>query len=277
MALNGTDPGFTYDPIKGIVPRDKGPVGGKSPDVRGGSLESYPNEPRIYDNPPPGQGSQIPTDGTTNGANLPMDWSSMLGLYGLPADVQAKVNSIFAQTNDVNQATALALAYIRGTSWYAHTYPGIQEGLANGTVSNEADYRSYLNNVNILAHQYLGRDISGQEVADYLKQGFNVDRIGRVYAGAAIANTNSNEWQYVAGAFDENGRLSDTEKTALGQEQAGIDSALGQRVQQRLARAQQRMEGVFRGSLATTGLGTSQSGGLVATTLGKSQAPDVAA
>jgi len=199
----------------------------------------------------------------------------MLGIYGLPPDVAAKVNSIFTTTTDVSQATALALAYIRGTSWYDQVYPGIKEGIANGTVSNEADYRNYLNNANILSKQYLGRDISGSEIADYLKQGFNVDRIGRIFQGGAIAQTNGQDWRYVTGAFDENGPLSSDEQSALGQEQAGIDTALGQRVQRRLALAQQRLQGVFQGSLATTGLTTS-NGRLASTTLGAPQTPDVA-
>lgn len=246
--------GFTITPDGKIVPKPKTPTTPAGPAVPGGSPEP----------------ANDPLHGYTN-----TDWSAMLGIYGLPPDVQSKVNQIFNTTTDVNQATSLALAYIRGTPWYERVYPGIKEGLANGTVSNEADYRNYLNNINILSKQYLGRDISGQEIAGYLKQGFNVDRVGRIFQGGAIASTNGQDWRYATGAFDAQGPLTNQEQQALGQEQAGIDTALGQRVQRRLALAQQRLQTVFQGSLATPGLTTS-SGRLASTTLG-AKAPDVAA
>jgi hypothetical protein len=257
---DGGGGGVTVSPTGQIITYVQGQINPQTPPVG-----SQPGAPTLTN---PG--------GTSTGSSSgPTDYSSMLGIYGLPPDVAAKVQQIFSQATDVSQATALALAYIRGTSWYAKTYPGIQEGLANGTVSNEADYRQYLNNVNILAKQYLGRDISGQELAGYLHQGFNVDRISRIFQGGAIAQTNGQDWRYATGAFDENGRLTGDEQAALGQEQAGIDTALGQRVQRRLALAQQRMQTVFGGSLATPGLSTS-GGRLASTTLG-AKAPDVAA
>ena len=253
-------------------------MGGPSPDARDNpGTEGVPNGGAASNT----GGNTFTTSGGGGngggggGTTAPTDWSSMLGIYGLPPDVAAKVNQIFTTATDVSQATALALAYIRGTSWYAQTYPGIQEGIARGVVSNEADYRSYLNNVNNLAKQYLGRDISGSELAGYLGQGFNVDRIGRIFQGGAIAQTSGQDWRYTTGAFDDQGALTSDEQTALGQEQAGIDTALGQRVQRRLALAQQRLQGVFQGSLATTGLSTS-NGRLTSTTLG-AKAPDVAA
>jgi hypothetical protein len=123
--------------------------------------------------------------------------------------VQSKVNQIFAQTGDVNQATALAMAYIRGTPWYAQTYPGIQEGIARGVIGNEADYRSYLNSVNGLTQQYQGRQVGSDELAGYLQQGFSVDHVGRLYAGKAYVGANRNDIQYATGAFDAQGPLSD--------------------------------------------------------------------
>jgi hypothetical protein len=263
----------TVDDGGNIVPA----VGGPSPGARDNpGTESFPNQnPNGGDAGTGGQGGGTGAGGSTTTTTAPTDWSSLLGIYGLPPDVAAKVAAIFSQTTDVSQATALALAYVRGTSWYAQTYPGIQEGIARGIIGNEADYRSYLNNVNILAKQYLGRDISGQELSDYLKQGFNVDRISRIFQGGAIAQTNGQDWRYATGAFDSQGALTGDEQAALGQEQAGIDTALGQRVQRRLALAQQRMQTIFQGGLATPGLSTS-SGRIASTSLG-SQANDVAA
>jgi hypothetical protein len=205
------------------------------------------------------------------------DYSNFLGVYGLPGDVQTKVAQIFGNTPDVSQATALAMAYVRGTTWYAQTYPGIQEGIARGVISNEADYRNYLNNVNTLTKQYLGRDVGANEIGDYLKQGYDVSRIGRIYQGGAIAKTSANDWNYTAGAFDANGPFTADEQTALGQEQAGIDTLLGQKVQRRLDLAKQRMSAVFGGSDATPSLSLA-NGRLAAPGLAGGTAPnDIAA
>lgn len=227
--------------------------------------------------------NQHPADGGPGPQYVPAttpvtDYSSFLNIYGLPGDVQNKVNQIFQNTPDLNQATALAMAYVRGTPWYATTYPGIQEGIAKGVIGNEADYRNYLTNVNMLTKQYLGRDISGQEIGDFLKQGYDPTRIGRIYQGGAIAKTNAGDWNYATGAFDANGALTADESAALGQEQAGIDTALGQKVQRRLDLAKQRMSAVFGGQLATPSLslanGRLSAPGLAA---GATATPDVAA
>jgi len=101
-------------------------------------------------------------------------------------EVQSTVNQIFASTADVNQATSLAMAYIRGTPWYAQTYPGIQEGIAKGVINNEADYRSYLNSVNTLTQQYQGRQVGSSELAGYLQQGFSVDHVSASLCGTGV-------------------------------------------------------------------------------------------
>lgn len=272
------DPGgqqFTFDPQKGIVPVYK--------DASGNVIDPAAVAKSIADNPQASKGGYEGSEPmgappTGSAGNVPGgDYGSYLGVYNLPADVQAKVNEIFQNTPDVSQATALAMAYIRGTSWYGEHYHGIQEGIARGVISNEADYRAYMNQANLLTHQYLGRDISSDEMSNFLSQGYDLTRVGRVYQGAAIVNTNSADWNQVAGAFDtEGGAFTDAEKTALGQEQAGIDSELGQKIQRRLQLAQQRLQTVFRGQLATPGL-TSTSGRLQSTTLGGQQNNDVSA
>jgi hypothetical protein len=184
-------------------------------------------------------------------APTPVDWSSYLGLYGLPADVQKELNAIFTRTPDVNQATALALAYVRGTPWYAQTYPGIQEAIAKGIVRDEAGYRQAQNGYNQVFRQYNNRDLTAEEFAGYLKEGVSADTIGRRFQGAATATVYGNDWQYAEGNFGE-GRLSDEEKTAYGRQTAGLDSELGQRVQRRLDLAKERIRTVFSGTLATS-------------------------
>lgn len=233
--------------------------------------EIVPVDAKIYDTEP---GQYVPSGDKTTGS-VPTDYSAFLNIYNLPADVQSKVNQIFGQTGDVNQATALAMAYIRGTPWYAQTYPGIKEGIAKGVISNEADYRSYLNNVNNLTQQYQGRHVGSDELAGYLQQGFSVDHVGRLYAGKAYVGANRNDIQYATGAFDSQGRLNDQELAALGNENAGLDSELGQRIQNRLDLARQRIRTAFSSSLATTGLSTA-NGRLQATSLGGNSS-DVAA
>jgi hypothetical protein len=239
---------------------------------KGGNIVPVGNDPSIRDAPGSGTGTQVP--GTHTGTQA-IDYSSFLGIYGLPPDVQAEANKIFANTTDVNQATQLALAYVRGTDWYAKTYPGIKEGIARGVVSNEADYRGYLNTVDTLTKQYYGRAVSSDEVAGYLQQGFNPDYVGRLFAGKAYTGANFNNIQYAAGNFGDTGRLTDPELVALGNENAGIDSELGQRIQNRLTVAQQRIRSIFSGTEATPALSLA-NGRLQATSLG-AQSPDVGA
>jgi hypothetical protein len=212
--------------------------------------------------------------GATVGTAL-ADPGAFLGLYGLPSDVASKVNEIFVKNPDVGTATQLAMAYIRGTPWYAQTYPGIQEGIARGVIGNEADYRKYLNDINNLTQQYQGRHVGSDELVGYLGQGYTTTHVGQLYAGTAWANANKADVQYTTGAFDT-GQLSPAELAALGNENAGLDSELGQRLQNRLNLAQQRLRGVFSGSLATPGLSTA-NGRLQATSLGGKTSPDVGA
>lgn len=188
------------------------------------------------------------------------DYSNFLGVYGLPVDVQNKVAQIFGNTPDVSQATALAMAYVRGTTWYAQTYPGIQEGIAKGVISNEADYRNYLNNVNNLTKQYYNRDVSGAEIAGYLKSGYDASYVGKIYGGDAFVNANRNNIQYLSGAFGDTGQLTGDQLTALGRENSGIDTVLGQKLQNALQITQQRFQKVFQGQSVAPGLSMGPNG-----------------
>lgn len=222
-----------------------------------------------------------PAGGGGGGGAPAPDWAaSFFAGLGLPPDVVAQVNKIFGQYSDVNAASAAALAYIRGTPWYAQTYPGIAEGIQKGLVSNEADYRNLLNQQSQLYNQYLGRSITGAEFAANLGEGVNLSTVGGRLQGAALVGTYGNDWRYALGAFDENGQPTAAETKALGEETAGLDTPLGQQVKRRLDLANQRMATVFRGTLATPGLSTANgrlsAPGLAPTGGGGSQA-DVAA
>jgi len=186
--------------------------------------------------------------------------------------VAAKVNDIFSKTSDVNQATALAMAYVRGTQWYAQTYPGIQEGIARGVVSNEADYRAYVNQLQQMNQQYYNTDITSQQIADYLKAGYSVGHVGQLFQGHAYAQANQHDLNYLLGAFG-NGQLSSADLETLGQEKAGLDSAMGQKLQNLVQTAGQRMQTIFNGQVASPSL--SQGAGGPA--LSGQRTPDVAA
>lgn len=185
---------------------------------------------------------------------------SALGFYGLPSDVQSEVDQIFANTADVNAATALALAYIRGTNWYTQTYPGIQAGISNGTVGNEGDYRNYVNQINQLTQQYYGRQATSQDIQNFLGQGFSVGRVGQGFQGQAITQANSQDWRYLTGAYANNGPFTTDQASALGNEQAGIDTTAGQLAQKVLAKAQQIQTKLFSGTLATPSLSVGTNG-----------------
>lgn len=231
---------------------------------------AQPASPGQYDPANPNTQPNQPTvnwDGT--------DFASYLGIWGLPADVQARVLQIFQSTQDASVAAQLAMAYIRTTGWYAQTYPGIQTAEAKGLVNNEADYRALLNQQSQIYQQYLGRAITADEFSANLNEGVNNATIGQRLQGAAIAQTNAGDWRMLFGAFGDQGsnQLSDSDLTALGQEQAGLDTPMGQILQRRLQQAQTRIQGVFKGSLATPSL--SLSGGTLQS--GAQKPPDIAA
>lgn len=231
--------------------------------------------PLPTDTPP--QAPEAPAPPSEAGTGLPsLDWASaFFASLGLPPDVVAKVNQIFSQYSDVNAASAAALGYIRGTPWYAQTYPGIAEGIRKGVISNESDYRQLLNQQSQIYRQYLGRDVTAGEFAANLGEGTNLSTIGGRLQGAALAGTYGQDWRYTLGAFDT--APTDTELKALGEETAGLDSALGQRVKRRLDLAQQRLAGVFQGTLAAPNLSLTNNGRLLAPGLSAGRSADVAA
>jgi hypothetical protein len=209
----------------------------------------------------------------TPGADQPgvvdqTDWSSYLGLYGLPADVQKELNAIFQRTPDVTQATQLALAYVRGTAWYGMTYPGIQEAIAKGIVRNEADYRAQFNDWDQMTRQWTNRPLASNEFADYLKEGVSRDTVAKRYEGAALANTYGNDWRYYSGAFGT-GRMSDAQTGTLGQQEAGLGSSEGIGLQKMIQDARTKLARAFDGVLATgplQGIGEAQQ---------RAQTPDI--
>lgn len=144
-------------------------------------------------NPPPGSGTYDPY-GPGGVAYFGPDWGSgphtpppppdITG-WGLPPDLAAQMQQMLAQGYSVDEI----LAYIRGTPWYAQTYPGIQQGISLGLIGNESDYRSYLNQANQLYRRYYGRDITSDEMAGLLASGASLGFIGEQLQTSALYKT----------------------------------------------------------------------------------------
>lgn len=213
--------------------------------------------------------------GGTGGGTGADDWITSM-FPTMPEADRAVIRNIFAQETDSARAAQRAIAYIRSTTWWAQTYPGFNDGFSKGLYQDERGYRSLLNDYNQVYHQYLGRDITGAEMAQYLAQGTNPNTVGNIFQGAAIQKANAPDWEYTTGAFDPQGKLTAPEETAYGQELAGIDSPLGQAVMRRLQLAQKRLEAVFSGSAGSPNFGLGNTG-LAASSLARGQTPDVSA
>lgn len=223
---------------------------------------SLPNSPA-----PAGSGTNTNKPTSSASSNPPLDWNAYLQNWGFPTDIVNELDRIFRTYNDPNQASAAALAYIRGTDWYSQTFPGINEGIKLGVINNEGDYRSYTNTVNDLYNRYYGRNVSGQEVAGLLGKGYSTSRVNGVLGGDAWAKVNGPDVQFLLGAEDENGQATPDQLQALGQQNSGIDSLVGAELQKRLDVAKQRLAVAFQGSLATPSLKLLNGGGLSAPSL----------
>jgi hypothetical protein len=210
---------------------------------------------------------------TTGGEN----WAAAyFGSFGLPPDVVKKVNEIFGKYDDTERAVQFALAYIRGTPWYAETYPGIQFGIAKGIISNEQEYRQYVNAVDVLTRRYQGRNVFGTEVASWLHEGFSPELIGLRFQGSANVATFGQDYRYYLGAFGE-GQPSQQEMQALGEQQAGLENPMGLRLKRALDQALTRYQKLFEGQAATPSLSLGKQGLNAPSLLGGRTTPDVGA
>ena len=201
-----------------------------------------------YGNPTPLLGQA--NAGGGQAAAAPVDWLAYLTDFGFPADVVAQIVAIFARTSDPATAALLAQRYVRSTPWFATAFPGFQDAVNKGFIRDERDYMARRNQFNQVYRQYAGRDMTLAEYAQYIGEGIGADVLGKRFEGAAYASTYGNEWQYLLGAFGDTGRASSEELKAAGEQQAGLSSPLGLKLQQRLAQAQQRIQAVFSGNLA---------------------------
>lgn len=151
-----------------------------------------------------------------------IDWSAVLGEYGLPADIVAELNRIFRVTDyDPTTAVPIAQAYLRGTSWYAQTYPRIQDGINAGLFQDERGYRSYQNQVDQIYQQYYGRIATPSEAASYMATGKSINQVAQQFQAEAFKGTISDPLRVL---------FTDAELSAYANQAAGIDTQLGQRI-----------------------------------------------
>ena len=199
----------------------------------------------------------------TTGASIPIggtDWADAFwGSLGLPQSLINQINDALAKVTDPTQAMAVGQNLLRSSDWYKQTFPGIANGIQQGLFTDETGYRSYVNQLNNLYQQYYNRAISSDEVTGYLQSGRSATYVGNVLQGNALAQTQAPQLQYEQGAFGE-GRLTDQQLQAYGQEQAGIDTPLGQQIQLRIQQAQKRLQTIAQGTLAAPNLSLGAQG-----------------
>lgn len=185
----------------------------------------------------PATSSTSSSSGSSSGGSTapataaPPDWDTILGEYGLPSDVIAQLNNIWtAAGSNVSAAVTLAQAYIRGTTWYAQTYPGIQQGINAGLFTDEQSYRAYENQVDQIYQQYWGRPATSAELNARITSGQSVSQVANQFQSGAILGNISDPLK---------GLFTADELKAYSNEQAGIDTALGQQISQEANMASQ--------------------------------------
>lgn len=224
---------------------------GQAP-VAGAGSGATPGPP-VFVNPGGtyGGGQNTPPPTTT-----PVNWAqTYFGDLGLPANVQTQINGLFAQYPDDPQlAIQLAKQLVRGTPWFAQTFPGFFEGIRAGLFSDETGYRGYVNAANVFTMQYFNRPITTTEIESALHQGLSPEIIGRTYEASAISQAQGPEIQYQLGAFGDQGTQTPQQLgqsvTDVSRQQAGLGSVVGAKAQAALDRATKRMQTLFQGQLA---------------------------
>lgn len=218
----------------------------------------------------------------------PTDYSSLFTFFGLPSDLVGTINKMMAQYISsgmtIDDATTQILGYIRGTPWYAQTYPGIAYGLSSGlfdeTQDMEVQYRKYVNEADQYSQQYLGSNVSSADIVKLLQSGTSAAVYGKQLEGQSYANAYTQDWNNILEPFGTgqfgNGPLQPNQALALGEEQVGYKTTLGDQLNKALQLATQRMQKVLKGTYATPAdLQRKQT--LVAPSLGAEVTPDVGA
>ncbi len=211
------------------------------------------------------------------GGAIPDWFQTFWGGLGLDTATSNGLRQVLSGIVDPTQAQLLGEQYLHTTDWFKNTFPGYDQGLKAGLFTDTTGYRGYVNQLNSATQQYLGRAVSTGEVTQALGAGDNPSLYANRLQGNALATTLAPEAQYEAGAFTAEGRLSQPELQAYGQEKAGVDTPLGQAITQRLQQAQQRMATLFQGALATPNLSLGPQGLFSPSLQGNKGTPDIGA
>jgi hypothetical protein len=179
----------------------------------------------------------------------------------------AQIEAIFNSNPDPGMAAQIAIGVIRGSDWYKTKYKGIGQGIAKGIIRDEGDYNAYVNQVQQSFTRYYGREATVEEIEAFLAAGYSVDTIEKKGAGKAYVDANRPDLQYYGGAFAE-GQFSEEDLAAYGEQQAGLGSALGTKIQGKVDTAIRKAQRVFQGELATPNLSLGKQG-LFAPSLGR--------
>jgi hypothetical protein len=123
-----------------------------------------------------------------------------------------------------------------------------------------------------VVRRYENRNVTAEELNRFYDQDVSAEKLGRQYQGKGIVAAKGGDYQNVLGSFG-GGQLGEGELGTLGEQQAGIDTILGQQLQERLTKAQKRIAGAFNSTVSKPAL--SFVGGKLTTSRGKQ--PDVGA
>lgn len=224
-----------------------------------------------------GKGGNTPGSNPNAGTGS-TDYSALFSAFGMPPRMIKEINRLMAQLitsgQDPTYAYDTIIGEIRsgkigdnfknGESWYAYTYAGISEGVANGLLDSsnmEASYRDYVNQVDNWYKEYFGRNATTDEIKGFLKQGLNLTTVNAQLKGQSYANAYSSgdsnaygySWNALLGNFgqlQDEKQLSDKEKLALGESMTGYSTPLGDQLNKQLQTALRRMQTIFTGTLA---------------------------
>jgi hypothetical protein len=190
------------------------------------------------------------------------------------------VSELFRTITDPNAAVAAAMAYVRGTPWYAATFPGINQGIQAGLFTDERGYRQYRNALDSVYRQWTGNPLTAEALTAALGEGVDPDIVNRRFSGKAFVEANREDLRYYSGAFgNEGGMLSEDEMQRYGQHEAGLGTpgGLGAVIQRQVAQAMQRAQRAFEGVAASPQLALTDRGALFSPSLRKGGRPDIAA
>lgn len=221
--------------------------------------EADPGSTDTSSGDPGGAGSAPAT--TTDAPTANNDGQAQLqaSIPGLP---QWLSDYLWTTYFEKGKSVAEAYTYVRSTDWYKQEYAGIDQGRALGIFSDEGGYRAYKTGLNQAYRQYYGRDATTDEVGYWIGLGEGGDTVGRRFAGAAWADANQGDLQYVTGAFDSQGALSQQDVQQLGLQQVGLGGSIGSTLEKRVQDAQAKMQRVFDGVLASPQFGFTSFGTL---------------